>query len=72
MSPNEMAGSSGQRAGNAGVRPVTDTAGATGLHSLVGRSSIRAGSIPSGENVRPEDMLHPCHVPPQGRIEVGF
>jgi hypothetical protein len=31
MSPNEMAGSSGQRAGNAGVRPVTDTAGATGL-----------------------------------------
>jgi hypothetical protein len=31
MSVNEMAGSSGQSAGNAEVRPATETAGATGL-----------------------------------------
>lgn len=56
MSANELAGSGGQRAGNAAVRPATETAGATGLHICEGLNyrepiafALRVGSQFSSE-----------------------
>jgi len=45
----QLAGSGGQRAGNAAVQPATETADAPGQNSLGGRASTGSGSIPTLE-----------------------